>query len=79
MAVPTGWRDKQVDVVFHGGSNAGDLRAKLVEDNETGFSLELDQPSAAPMRFFVPWSSVRYLRLAEEPDEDPGLMFGRAE
>ena len=68
--LPKQWAGKRVGVKFGGGSG---FDARLVGDNAGGIHVEAIKEEGAeeehPLRAFVPWTAVRYIRLVEEPGE----------
>jgi hypothetical protein len=67
--LPKEWTGKRVGVKFGEGSG---FDAKLVGDNAGGINLEAIKEGAEeehPLRAFVPWTAVRYIRLVEETGE----------
>jgi hypothetical protein len=67
MAVylPVGWKNKRVSVRLL--PDASDIEATVVDENAGGVQLE-GSAGGGPRRIFVPWTSVQYLELLQEPD-----------
>jgi hypothetical protein len=75
---PSGWTDKQVAVETAGGSVAG----RVTDSNEGGCVVvrqvpEGDNPEPVTRQYFYPWTSIRSIKLLEDP-EDEGPLIGRA-
>jgi hypothetical protein len=68
---PVDWTDKQVRIETAGGENfVGQVR----ESNESGCIVarevpEGDNPEPVARLFFYPWTSIRSIKLLEEPED----------
>jgi hypothetical protein len=78
---PAKWRDRLVAVEVASGS---DFVGRVIGSNEGGCVIvrevvEGDNPEPVARQYLYPWSSIRSIKLLDEPEgEDDELLMGGA-